>query len=303
MATTNLRYGTAMDDRRGGIAGARGLFYGRVAAFLWYVLSMALERVVFRPSTETDTLLKFVFATDVVWVLFDVVLLVTALPFWRGQKGKPTEPTALAYTVLVGVALGLGAISLGMNQPGASLAKLLGPEFTTAYSLVDRAVHVAMYLCLWLTLVRLAAPRNDWWTPAFYLVLAGSQLLGLLPLVLAREVWLELIAGPTGSFLPWVRIALSFALNGFVLVQLWRVAAENGDAPTTSAETTVLAEDSAGRDILYGALSLVLGCVITFVSYSAAASSPSGGRFLISVGPIVFGVIRLGRGLLRQGRG
>lgn len=53
----------------------------------------------------------------------------------------------------------------------------------------------------------------------------------------------------------------------------------------------------AHSQIMYGAIIFVIGLVITIVSYSLASSSPSGGVYFISWGPMVVGVIRLVQGL------
>lgn len=56
---------------------------------------------------------------------------------------------------------------------------------------------------------------------------------------------------------------------------------------------------AAGRkNILIGAGLLVLGLIITIGTYSAASSS-GGGTYVISFGPIIFGVIRLIQGLVQ----
>jgi hypothetical protein len=46
-----------------------------------------------------------------------------------------------------------------------------------------------------------------------------------------------------------------------------------------------------------GVLLLAVGVVITAVTYGSA-STPSGGTYIIAYGPIVFGVIRIVRGVL-----
>lgn len=53
----------------------------------------------------------------------------------------------------------------------------------------------------------------------------------------------------------------------------------------------------ASRDIGYGLVLLVIGLVITAVTYSSA--SRDGGTYVIAYGPMVVGVIRLFRGLVR----
>jgi Protein of unknown function (DUF2510) len=53
----------------------------------------------------------------------------------------------------------------------------------------------------------------------------------------------------------------------------------------------------ARNQIMYGAIIFAIGLVITVVTYSMASSSPSGGTYIISWGPMLVGVIRVATGL------
>jgi hypothetical protein len=53
--------------------------------------------------------------------------------------------------------------------------------------------------------------------------------------------------------------------------------------------------DAANRSIVWGGALFALGLVITLLTYSHA--STSGGTYIIAWGPVVFGLIRLVRGL------
>jgi hypothetical protein len=60
------------------------------------------------------------------------------------------------------------------------------------------------------------------------------------------------------------------------------------------------AERAKGRsDVGFGVALLAIGIVITAVTYSSA--SHSGGTYIIALGPVIGGVIRLFRGLARLG--
>lgn len=54
--------------------------------------------------------------------------------------------------------------------------------------------------------------------------------------------------------------------------------------------------------VLFGAFLCVGGGIATFVSYSAAAQSPTGGRYYIFTGPIIWGLITMVRGFSGQRR-
>jgi hypothetical protein len=64
-----------------------------------------------------------------------------------------------------------------------------------------------------------------------------------------------------------------------------------GAAP--AAQTT----RDGSRDTFIGACWLVGGLAVTLISYSAAASSPNGGKYYFAYGAIAYGAIRLIRGL------
>lgn len=58
------------------------------------------------------------------------------------------------------------------------------------------------------------------------------------------------------------------------------------------------ARDRAVRNVWVGALTSIVGIVITAVSYSAASSSSGGGRYVVAYGAIIFGGIQFVRGLV-----
>lgn len=49
--------------------------------------------------------------------------------------------------------------------------------------------------------------------------------------------------------------------------------------------------------LVVGGVLLVLGIIITAVTYGNASTSPTGGTYIIAYGPIIFGVISIIRGL------
>ena len=54
---------------------------------------------------------------------------------------------------------------------------------------------------------------------------------------------------------------------------------------------------AATKDIVIGLLLLVVGLVITAATYSSAARE--GGTYVVAYGPVIFGAIRIFRGLTR----
>ena len=55
---------------------------------------------------------------------------------------------------------------------------------------------------------------------------------------------------------------------------------------------------AASRHVTQGALALLVGLVVTLVTYAHA--SADGGVFVMALGPIVFGLVQIARGLMAQ---
>ena len=52
------------------------------------------------------------------------------------------------------------------------------------------------------------------------------------------------------------------------------------------------------RQIVIGAVVVVVGLVITVATYSSASSSPTGGTYVVAYGPMILGVVYVIRGAL-----
>lgn len=57
---------------------------------------------------------------------------------------------------------------------------------------------------------------------------------------------------------------------------------------------------AAQRDMMVGGLFCIGGILITAISYSSAASSPTGGSYVVTWGAIIFGAIQFFRGWSRS---
>jgi len=53
----------------------------------------------------------------------------------------------------------------------------------------------------------------------------------------------------------------------------------------------------ASRQIVTGAIFLGVGLILTVATFGAAASSPSGGTYILAYGPMIYGAITLFRGV------
>jgi len=68
------------------------------------------------------------------------------------------------------------------------------------------------------------------------------------------------------------------------------------DAPAVS--NVAAARKRALRRMAIGLVFFIAGLAITAATYSHAASSPSGGTYIVAWGPMVFGVLSIVRGMV-----
>lgn len=69
-----------------------------------------------------------------------------------------------------------------------------------------------------------------------------------------------------------------------------------------AAEVARTARDEAVKQIWIGGLICIVGLVVTAVSYSIAAEGGGGGKYVIAWGAVIFGAIRLIRGIVGWAR-
>lgn len=70
--------------------------------------------------------------------------------------------------------------------------------------------------------------------------------------------------------------------------------------PETFDPDAELRRQAANNDIKVGGLFFGGGLLVTFLTMSAASSSPTGGSYILAWGPILFGGHRLLRGLMAR---
>ncbi len=58
------------------------------------------------------------------------------------------------------------------------------------------------------------------------------------------------------------------------------------------------ASELRARGVLFGGMWLAGGIFVTALSYSAAASSPTGGRYMVAYGAVIYGVVRIVRAMM-----
>lgn len=68
-------------------------------------------------------------------------------------------------------------------------------------------------------------------------------------------------------------------------------------------KSSAAVKNAGKKNILYGAIWCMGGIIVTALTYQAAADNPTGGKYVVAWGAIVFGAIQLIRGLMQSGRG
>jgi len=80
--------------------------------------------------------------------------------------------------------------------------------------------------------------------------------------------------------------------------EAWQLAQHGENLERFQQETQREERRAAGsKDIVIGVLLLAVGLVITAATYSSA--SREGGTYVVAYGPVIFGAVRIFRGLMR----
>ncbi len=161
---------------------------------------------------------------------------------------------------------------------------------------VSIVVQTAFDVAFWVALERLRGRGEPWLRAAFFAPrLASLALTALFFLeAFAPDTYGRiLLDGTVATVVNWLRLALSITWEAVVIVALrrlarssWEVARSDGAAPAAGA----------GRDLAVGGAWLGGGLLVTVVSYGAATG---GGRFVVATGAIVYGLVRIVRGVTR----
>lgn len=227
------------------------------------------------------------------------------------QLSAGVDDAGFVRAVIVVLAIGavvsvvdMGALLLS-RQLGTAAA--LGQLFTWVsftFSLVERA----MFLVL---MVRLGGKAQAWLLPLAALIGVLIVLrFGLSAAFLLRGfVSTEFLASPV---LRIVRPALSLTSGAATLAVVFGARAAVASAtpsglppivtPAMAASTGAPTAEppAAARDLITGAVLLVVGIAITALSYSAASG---GGRYVVATGAIGVGIGQLIRGFIKLGKG
>jgi hypothetical protein len=276
---------------------AMRLFWVRAAVLstgVAYSLAMNVSAVA-SALTEPRALV----VVDSAWFVLDVAVMVLTGLFARAVAGSRASSPALGAFVASGISVLFFAIQLLEAAGGPRLLHALGTSHLarlTAFALSSVAAFTADAL-LWVALERSPGAAV---TPVLRLAFWSARPVGLAFSalgVLSFETYLTLMKPPFGAVVPWLRLAFSVLAGATMLVALSHLARATGtDEPSVGEQRSP--GEQASRDLWIGALWLGGGLLITIASYNAAAGG--GGRFVVTTGAIVYGIVRIVRGGMRR---
>jgi hypothetical protein len=273
--------------------GARGLLSLRRIELVWFGLNIVGWQLAWRLSLESVQVWSR--ASSLLYVGLAIANVLLLVPFLDGRRGTPAEGMA---RLALGLAGGWVAFEV------ITMVRLFGgPSFLSGERATENLLHVAQMLlgvgaevCFWLALARSRATEEKR-TPIYFGLLAGATAIGFLSVVLSRESYRSLFTSMLGSVLNWTRVGMSAIAQVLVILVLRELVQRTATTdPAAAAEAPQ--PPSGFRDLLIGSIWLVGGVLITLVSYSVA-SAAGGGRFVITSGAIVYGLVRIVRGFSR----
>lgn len=266
----------------------------------WSVLAFGLYSIFPSWDLRDAALDLFFLTTTMVWGVLAAAWAWLLYGYAQGRRGTSAEASAHRAFLAAAAGVVLLVLQEGLTRLGADFVP--GRVINTAAVLVGFGGD----LLLFSSLTRSLTPLPGWMTPT-YVGLRGVALFFALPhLILGHETY-EALFRSTGLHEPlrFIRMPLNVAHQGVMIFVLGVARRFLGPAQGASpAPAQAPSGEGPGpdrqRDLLIGAAWLVGGLFVTLLSYQAASG---GGRYLVTTGAIVYGAVRIGRGLLRGGGG
>lgn len=250
-----------------------------------FLVSLVIEGLGFEAWSIVNT---------VVWTVIDLSLVASLFLLAAGLSSEDSglvKATALALVAVTGLDL----VSLGVERVfGSGVPMTLVWDVNLAVSLGFRVLLLAMF-------VKLAGPTQAWVLPVVGLVgvltlaRTGYSLASmhqLLPPELAGRVSTRLLFSGLSVVNVLGVLICAFGLRLAVLAkpQAQDVMAQAGLRPPEEASP------GPAMEFLLGAVLLLLGLGVTFISYSAASG---GGRYVVATGAIGSGLGMFIRGAMK----
>ena len=261
------------------------LGYAIGSAFAW-VVSVVMSRVFSSSNFEASQA-----AQQLLWLGLSVVLAVGVILI-----ATAVDRPALAWTLVALVAVG------AMFDLGFTLLQLFAKDSFHLWSLISwpsMLLGLAERVVFLIFLVQLAGPTKPWAIIVALIAGAGSALRTLTSVLFTLRViefgqvmsWYPYFTGVMGLVGLSSVLALVIGARSTIAQSV-----SSAGSPVVAAAAEVPASPAA--DFGIGAVLLALGVGVSVASY-AAASSGSGGRYVVATGFIGVGLGRLIRGLMR----
>lgn len=261
------------------------LGYAIGSAFAW-VVSVVLSRVFSSSNFEASQA-----AQQLLWLGLSVVMAVGVILI-----ATAVDRPALAWSLVALVAIG------AMFDLGFTLLRLFAKDSFHLWSLFSwpsMLLGLAERVVFLIFLVTLCGPAKPWALIVALVAGAGSALRTLTSVLFTLRV---IEFGQVMSWYPYFTGVLGLVGLGSVLalvIGARSAIAQSVSSPGSPASAAAVeAPASPVADFGIGAALLALGVGVSVASY-AAASSGSGGRYVVATGFIGVGLGRLIRGLIR----
>jgi len=280
---------------------ARRLFLFRSVELGWIVAYALILRVLPLFGVHYGSLPGVDSAVELLWTVFAAIQVgllaglrreVAARTVHDGRSAAEHPAAGLLLAAFVLAMLHLAeSMWFALTTVWAPAAALAFGPVTGSFSLL---LSLAFDVVFWLALERLLGRVAPALRAVFFaarLVTFGLSSLSMLSFDTYRSL---LLTGAMAPFYGWMRLALSVSWNVAVVVALQRLSRR---APAAAPEAAAARPDGA-TDLVMGAIWLAGGLLVTLGTYSAAASG--GGQYVVTTGAIVYGVVRIARGLARR---
>lgn len=283
-------------------AAARRLLVLRIVEIVLYVAGSLLFALVSSADLlpVADSVAHVVRAYSALWLLLEAIGLGLLVPFARSLATTPSARLARAALTLAAICFLWSALQGFEDLTGTDILPASGTVagHLTLVSIIG--LHASLDVCFWLAATRVASRVPSSLGPAYFSLLALrvaiSLLLALMPLDIASRLYASSVLS---LGLTLFRIGTNVAGSLLVVLVLWRLVQHGAAAAAGPPADPVTAVDGT-RDLVVGGLWLGAGLLVTVASYAAAGP---GSHFVVTTGAIVYGLVRIGRGLVRGSHG
>jgi hypothetical protein len=223
--------------------------------------------------------------------------------YWREVRPHPAARQLGVAVVLAAITAFVAGLETLHTFGGPAILRFRTEPLRTIWDAFYWARGLGLDVALWLALEGLVPGKSfrdaRSLRDAFYgfrLAAGALAAIWLLPADAYRPL---LHSRPFLAVYPWLRVGLQVAWSVPVLVVL-RALSKGSYAEPGAREVrgVAIAPRTGSHDLVVGGLWLAGGLLVTTVTF-ALAENAGGGHYVVSVGPIAYGLVRIARGLAR----